>query len=140
MNSGISEAEQLSEKLDKLTSDAPNVNVLEELCPACNAIIPFTDPTTAVCAQGHHWRTCSLHSQTRRLESYIKLILLSSSTLLDYLLHPRNTHDPHLHQLHQESLLTAPYKRLRRVLASSGCKELAGRRRSGRSAQVFVLR
>ncbi|KAI0818913.1 putative zinc-finger of transcription factor IIIC complex-domain-containing protein [Irpex lacteus] len=62
MNSGISEAAQLSEKLDKLALDAPNTNVLEELCPACNAIVPFTDPATAVCANGHHWPRCSITS------------------------------------------------------------------------------
>ncbi len=71
MNSGISEAEQLSEKLDKLASDAPNTNVLEELCPACNAIVPFTDPATAVCANGHHWRMCTPPSRPFHLESYM---------------------------------------------------------------------
>ncbi|TFK20065.1 hypothetical protein FA15DRAFT_759627 [Coprinopsis marcescibilis] len=33
---------------------------LNELCPACHAVVPLTDITRAVCPNGHTWRRCSV--------------------------------------------------------------------------------
>ncbi|KAI0086304.1 putative zinc-finger of transcription factor IIIC complex-domain-containing protein [Irpex rosettiformis] len=63
--SGISEADTLLASIDKITPATQTSDVadpLQESCPACHALIPFTDHNSAVCSNGHHWLRCSITS------------------------------------------------------------------------------
>ncbi|KAI0340524.1 hypothetical protein BDW22DRAFT_1398185 [Trametopsis cervina] len=57
------EAETLNSVVEKVAPipDAATSN-LDELCPACNAFIPFLDLQSAICPNGHRWLRCSVTS------------------------------------------------------------------------------
>ncbi|KAK7687789.1 hypothetical protein QCA50_009008 [Cerrena zonata] len=52
--------------LTTLKSAVPNTNLdalnPSEPCPACHALVPFTDPNLATCSNGHKWQRCSITS------------------------------------------------------------------------------
>ncbi|GBE86530.1 hypothetical protein SCP_0904090 [Sparassis crispa] len=57
----VKEADDLSMKLSSVSSEGDHLN-LDELCPACHAVLPLPDTSTAVCPNGHVWARCCITS------------------------------------------------------------------------------
>ncbi|TFK52028.1 hypothetical protein OE88DRAFT_1718706 [Heliocybe sulcata] len=54
------EAQELASQMNKVDADNPHLGHSEEVCPACQTVIPLQDLTSATCGNGHVWRRCSI--------------------------------------------------------------------------------
>ena len=84
---------------------------LEELCPACHALVPLHDITKATCPNGHVWGMLS-PLLPPCMESLIcgpmTISFVSSSALLNHLVHSLDTDGPDMCGMQPESFPAAP--------------------------------
>lgn len=134
------EAQTLSTQIQAAIHSPTDVSMsslgLDELCPACHAVVPLQDVTTATCPNGHVWReSSSLHNILPTADAF-----LFCSTVLGHVVRPRNAHGPHLHKLQPQSLPSTTARRARPSLAPRLGAQLGRPRAPARRTALFLLR
>ena len=138
------EARALSTKIQESIPSPSDVNMmslgLDEQCPACHAHVSLQDITTATCPNGHTWGE-SL-SFPPRGESRSETWVIGSPVLRD-ILHPIDTHGPHVHGMQPQGVPASSRGRKRRrtiaQLAATIYTQLGRRRSSARRPTLLLL-